>query len=242
MARGDVVLFLDDDVVAAPGIVRAHARRHASVSRAVVVGYMPVVTPDDHDPRWPTIRLYASEYERRVAEYERDSSDVLMHLWGGNFSMRRSDCLAVGMADTAYRARYYPDRDFGLRCLEHGLVGLFARDARATHLYRRSLASFVDDARGRGEGRVLLHCLHAGILGPPEGSLDGGVPWPARVLIRAGSSVRALDRFWTGVLTVSVRILGRVGLRRAQVATLRVLRRVAQGQGTRDALARAAIS
>jgi glycosyltransferase involved in cell wall biosynthesis len=236
-ARGDVVLFLDDDVLAAPGLVRAHAGRHRGVSDAVVVGYMPVAALARDDADWPTTYLYAGEYERRVAEYERDASGILRHLWGGNFSMRRSDCLAVGMADTCYQARYYPDRDFGLRCLGHGMVGVFAREALATHLYRRPLALFVEDARSQGEGHVLLHRLHADVLGPTlPGSYDAGVPLPARAVIRLGSRTPPLDRAWTGLLARCVRMLGRLRLRGVQIAALRVLRRTAQAQGARDEL------
>ena len=41
-STGDVVLLMDDDVIAGPGLVSAHARRHAGADGLVVVGSMPV--------------------------------------------------------------------------------------------------------------------------------------------------------------------------------------------------------
>ena len=45
-ARGDVVvLVMDDDVLAAPGLVSGHARHHERERDLVVVGYMPTERP-----------------------------------------------------------------------------------------------------------------------------------------------------------------------------------------------------
>jgi len=40
-ASGDVVLLLDDDVIAEPGLVGGHLRHHADLEPKVVIGYMP---------------------------------------------------------------------------------------------------------------------------------------------------------------------------------------------------------
>src|SRR3954454_24236279 len=40
-ATGEVVLLLDDDVIAEPGLVAGHARHHAALEPLMVLGYMP---------------------------------------------------------------------------------------------------------------------------------------------------------------------------------------------------------
>src|SRR5262249_54586326 len=88
-ASGDVVLFMDDDVLAAPGLAAGHAAAHDGEDGLLVVGYMPVEPPTiRHGGDAPTL-LYAAEYENRCRQYELDPTLVLKTLWGGNFSMPR---------------------------------------------------------------------------------------------------------------------------------------------------------
>ena len=62
-AVGDVVLLLDDDVVAAPGLVSGHARRHQEHDDLVVLGYMPTRPPEPGARGRFATHLYAQEYE-----------------------------------------------------------------------------------------------------------------------------------------------------------------------------------
>ncbi len=117
-ATGEVVLLLDDDVVAAQGLVEGHARAHAVSDGLVVVGYMPIRLPAGRRPGDASTFLYAGNYEGSCAACERDPSLVLTGLWGGNVSICRADALRVGM-DSSFT--YHEDRDFGLRCMKAGL-------------------------------------------------------------------------------------------------------------------------
>src|SRR5918992_5917612 len=40
-ASSDVVLLLDDDVIASPGLVEGHARHHVALAPKLVLGYQP---------------------------------------------------------------------------------------------------------------------------------------------------------------------------------------------------------
>src|SRR5436305_8319661 len=185
-AQEDVVLFVDDDVLAEPGLVSGHARRHQDGERVLVLGYMPVRLTAQRSPEDFATRLYAVEYEGRCRHYESDPASILTALWGGNFSMRRADCLQVGLRNPGYTERYHPDRDFGLRCRQAGIVAVFDRDLLACHLHERSLAAFVRDARSQGAGRVLLHRAYPRVVKPvtAEG-LEAGLPRLACDLLRA---------------------------------------------------------
>jgi glycosyltransferase involved in cell wall biosynthesis len=160
-ASSPVVLLIDDDVLAAPGLVSGHAAHHATRDDLVVVGYMPVGAP----VRAPA-RLYAAWYEDQCRRYEAEPDRVLENLWAGNVSLRREHALAVGLHNPAFDARYNPDRDLGLRLAAAGLTGVFDRALAATHLYERSLDAFLRDAAATGEGTWLVHRLHTDTLGP----------------------------------------------------------------------------
>ena len=233
-ADSEIVLFLDDDVLAEPGLVAGHAARHARGGADVVLGYMPVELAARPSPDDFATRIYAREYEGRCRVYEEDQVSVLRELWAGNFSMRREACLAVGMPNPRYTARYHPDRDFGLRCLEAGLTGVFDSSLRARHLHSRALPAFVRDARSQGAARVLMQELHAGRVPAVTGAeFERGLPAPAAHLVRLGRRRRA-GAALSQALMLGVRGAGRLRLWPAQRIAARLLRRIEQQRGAID--------
>jgi glycosyltransferase involved in cell wall biosynthesis len=164
-ASHPLVLLIDDDVLARPGLVSGHAAHHGVRDDLAVLGYMPV--PERAQARGGApARLYAAWYEGQVREYEAAPDRVLENLWAGNLSLRREHALAVGLRNPAFDARYNPDRDLGLRLAAAGVTGRFDRALAAEHLYERSLDAFLRDAAATGEGTWLVHRLHAEAVGP----------------------------------------------------------------------------
>jgi hypothetical protein len=158
VATGDVVLFLDDDVLAGEGLVSAHLAAHGDRQDLVVVGYMPVDL--ETGPPSAAARLYAREYEARVREYERAPASILRHLWAGNFSLTRTHAVKLPMYRDEFEGLYFPDRELGLRCAHEGLVGFFSRSLAASHLHERSPHNFVRDSIRQGAGTVALRRHH----------------------------------------------------------------------------------
>lgn len=230
-ATSEVVLLLDDDVEAQPGLVSGHARHHADGRDQVVVGYMPTPEPDPADPCAFSSRLYAEAYEGRCAGYERDPSTVLRHLWAGNVSLPREACLRVGLASDAFSERYHPDRELGLRLLEAGLEGRFDRRLAAIHHHARPLDAFVRDARSQGAGWTLVHLLHPETAGPlPEDRFRAGLPAPLAWLVDACRRPR-LAALTAAALRDGVRLTGALRLAPVQLPLARLLRRVEQQRG-----------
>src|SRR3954451_16196462 len=96
-ATGDVIVLLDDDVIAEPGLVAGHARHHTALEPKLVVGYMPNDWEELAPDRRAVGRLYRDAYEHYVERYRRDPDFVLRGLWGGNLSMPREQFLRVRM-------------------------------------------------------------------------------------------------------------------------------------------------
>lgn len=190
-ASGEVILLLDDDVVAAPGLVAGHAEHHQDLESKLVMGYMP----NDWRALPPGRRgigyIYRRAYEKHCASYAEDPQAVLYGFWGGNFSMPRSEFRRVGMQGLAV-ARGQDDREFGIRCAKAGIHAVFDPGLRAEHLFERSLEPWRRDCRIQGQSRVMLHDAHADLLGrelreapPPSHVADAvgmGLPGPLRRL------------------------------------------------------------
>ena len=178
---GDVVLLMDDDVIAGPGLVSAHARHHAGTHGLVVVGYMPVRLDEGSSS---TSRLYATEYDDHCRLLESGERRVLDGLWLGNVSVRRDEVLRVGVPSERFSVRWHADTDFGLRLRDAGARGIFDRTIAAEHLNMQSTASFLASAHERGEGAWLLETQHADTAATvrPAPVLDG-LSGPLRVVV-----------------------------------------------------------
>jgi glycosyltransferase involved in cell wall biosynthesis len=159
LATADVVLFLDDDVVAEPGLVLGHALRHLQADRSVVSGYLKTTLPAVRRRRHFATYLYADEYEKACRRYEEDPTEVLLGFWAGNFSLTRNDALRVGMHDPEAPLDYHADTAFGWRAIRAGLVGIFDRSLEVRHEHSRSTRAFLDDARRQGADMAQLDVL-----------------------------------------------------------------------------------
>lgn len=231
LATGEVVLLVDDDVVARPGLVSGHARHHGAGSGLVVVGYMPAPLPARRRPGDAPAFLYAAEYEEHCSQIEVNPDLILLGLWGGNVSLRRSDCEAVGLDSPDFPDLYHEDQDFGIRCLEAGLRGVFDRSLAATHLHRRSAAAFLADARSQGAGQWLVHRLHPDVLGSFDlGSFEVELPPPVRAVLRASRRPR-ISALSKTMLLAAATAAGAVHAFGVETAALRLDRRIEQQAG-----------
>lgn len=230
-ALGEVVLLLDDDVMALPGLVSGHARHHARAKGLVVMGYMPVALPARRRAGDSPTFLYAAEYEAHCAQLERHPDRVLSGLWGGNISLRRDDYTTVGPSSPRFPDLYHEDQDLGLRCLRAGLTGVFDRSLAARHLHHRTIEAFLRDCRSHGAGRWLVHELHGDLLGRLDPTIfEEGLPRPARWLVRACRHPRVAAAA-TSLCTGTARAGGALEVFGVEMAAIRLARRFQQQVG-----------
>lgn len=130
-SSGDVLLFLDDDVVPQAGLFGAHLRAHRYREHAVVVGPYPYgpdmpVNPLDFRIRdWWQGRFAEMARRKHVFTYE----DCVT----GNLSLPRADFESVGGFDEHFEKDGREDYELGVRLLKSGMSMSFAVDALAYH-------------------------------------------------------------------------------------------------------------
>ncbi len=219
-STGDVVLLMDDDVIAGPGLVSAHARCHAGVDGLVVVGSMPVRLDEGSAS---VTRLYATEYDEHCRRLESGELAVLDGLWLGNVSARRVDLMEVGVASEDFGVRWHADMDLGLRLRAAGLRGVFDPTLAAVHMHAQSTPSFLASAHERGEGTWLLTTRYAEQIDgvQPAPVLDGlSAPMRAIVSLLGREGLASWSsRCVMGLAAVADRLgRHRMGVRAAQVA------------------------
>jgi glycosyltransferase involved in cell wall biosynthesis len=137
-ARGELILFLDDDVEPTPALLPEHLKMHDAERDVVVMG--PMASLDHYAQPWVTW-----EQEKLEAQYAAmlrgDYAPTFRQFWTGNASVARAHVLAAGGFDPSYsRAE---DIELGRRLHERGLKFRFNPAARGLHHAERSLASWV---------------------------------------------------------------------------------------------------
>lgn len=161
VAQGELVLFLGDDIFAAPDLVKTHLDWHAQRPEAnvAILGYTTFA---------PGMRQTAlSEYIERAGvqfAYARiqDYSNVsYLYFYTSNVSLKRAFLLRGGMFDEEFRYAAYEDIELAYRLQsQHGLHIIFEPRARAYHFHPVSLRQMQQRAHAKGRSVVLLHRKH----------------------------------------------------------------------------------
>lgn len=231
VTSGEIVLFLDDDVVAGPRLAAGYLQRHQEHAGLVVVGYLPSSLQPPRRRGQFASYLYSEEYEGRYDAFEKDLDEILRTLWWGNVSMRRVDAMDVGLVAPRVEAAYHEDQEFGLRCLEAGLFGVFDHSLVAEPHHHRDLRGFTRDARAPGVAQVLLHSRHRELTGPFEADVyESNLAIPFAALVRAAQfdiAAAVLIRS----LQFSIRVAGLFRHFKEETYLARLLRRIAQRSG-----------
>ena len=135
-AQGDVLLFVDSDVVAQPDTVsrvREVFRKHSDVA-AVFGSY-------DASPRAPGL---VSQFRNLLHHFVHQQGEPeASSFWAGCGAVRRDVFERVGGFDTGPFTRSIEDIELGYRIRDAGYRILLDREIRVTHLKRWTLASFV---------------------------------------------------------------------------------------------------
>jgi GT2 family glycosyltransferase len=150
-ASGAIVLFVDDDVMAAPQLVEEHVKGHRD-ERTVVIG--PMVTPDDHAMtawvRWEQRMLY-KQYD---AMDRGDFAPTFRQFYTGNASAPRASLLEAGGFDTTFRRA--EDVELSYRLAGSGHTFVFNRQAVGYHYAERSFSSWLQIARDYGANDIVF--------------------------------------------------------------------------------------
>ena len=229
-AKGDVVLFLDDDVLPGPMLASRHAGYHREREGLVVVGSMPVrLSPDRRDT--VGTRLYADEYRRHCDRLQRGEIDVLDSLWLGNVSVRRADCERVGLHTARFPVSYHADRDLGYRLADAGLMASSRPNSgRRTCTVAACRRSFAH-AQCQGAGQAALARVHPTRPNPvPSPNPTGILLGTAAAAVRLVGATRFARPIALGLMLLG-NVSGVLGSPRLEVAAARSARRLMLRRG-----------
>jgi glycosyltransferase involved in cell wall biosynthesis/peptidoglycan/xylan/chitin deacetylase (PgdA/CDA1 family) len=158
LARSDLVIFIDDDIICSPDVFRRHVEAHAGQEPVVVHGSL-FLAPGTRG----SILAYANESWYRKYNSELDLQGGLN--WPdatfliSNSSMRRSLLLACGGLDEDLPAK--DDFELGLRLWKMGVRFQYLRGAVAYELSEKTWKAFLySDGEAFGRTEVMLCRKH----------------------------------------------------------------------------------
>ena len=153
VARGRLIMFIDDDIVPAPECIARHVARHDPLDDdRVVVG--PMLDPPYHEMSpwiaWEQRMLY-KQYDAMVAGRFEPSP---RQFYTGNASIARRHVIAAGGFDTSFRRA--EDIELAYRLHDRGLKFVFDPQAVAHHYAERTFDSWRRIAYDYGRMNVIF--------------------------------------------------------------------------------------
>jgi len=154
-AQGEVLLFLDDDVVPQPGWLQAHLAAHHS--NEVVLGYSKPVLPAQ--PSWwqYDARRWWEDTFREMGRL--GHRFTYRDLFSGNVSLPTSLFRQIGGFDLTFSGRL-EDYELGLRLLKAGAKFHFAPEALGYHYDTTDLVQWLRRIRHEGVAHVQMGESH----------------------------------------------------------------------------------
>lgn len=233
-ARGDLVVFVDDDVVAEPDLVEQHVRSHEQDGGPLVV-MGPMLTPADFTPTaW--IRWEQDKLEQQYDAMKRgDWQATFRQFYTGNASLPRALVHEVGGFDGRFRRA--EDVELSYRLHEAGCRFEFNPNAVGWHYAERSFESWLSNARAYGVNDVVFARDH----GRPEllGFVRDEFPQRnalIRAMVRAAVGRRRVSSALQALLNIHARVAANLGLARPASGLLSASYNLAYYRGIADEL------
>ncbi len=151
-AIGELIIFLDDDVLPDPFLIATHLAAHASQTRLASIG--PLLHPTDE-----TLSLWGA-WEQRMLSRQYAAMEAgkwqatYRQFYTGNAAVRKRDILAVGGFDPSFKRA--EDIELALRLHEHGTTFVFLPAAQGLHYVQRSFKAWLRVPAAYGAADVAI--------------------------------------------------------------------------------------
>jgi GT2 family glycosyltransferase len=210
LARGEVLILLDDDMEPAPQFIERHRSHHGPASRVCVMGAVPVRTDGGSPMASRYVAAKFAAHSERIAQA--DHVFVPRDFYSGNASLRAEVLREVGGFNESFGMYGNEDVDLGIRLRAAGAQFRYDGSALAHQNYEKDVRGLARDTRAKGTTTVLLarghpDVFHALRLADPY---DASRPW-----ITARAALLALTRTWrrtSDVVFAAAVVTERLGL------------------------------
>jgi hypothetical protein len=179
VARGELLVIIDDDMEPVPEFLSAHRDQHADGQRLAIVGAVPVQCDTSASPVSRYIARKFDEHLTRLAEPGRQLK--LRDFYSGNFSIRREVLAEVGAFDDSFRVYGNEDLELAARLMRASVALKYAPAAMAYQRYTKDYVELALDNMSKGHTAVLLARKHPDVVPELRLGQERRCPWRQRM-------------------------------------------------------------
>src|SRR2546427_1271928 len=156
MARGELILFIDDDVQAEPDLIRSHLEYQRQNPGASVIGAVTIPWGDTREPFHRYLR------DRRILNPYTPSKGPIdfSYYHTSNVSTLAESLIKVGGFNEAFSIYGMEDIELGYRLEKSGSRMIFAPEAKALHYRFPEYQEFIGRCEEAGYSLGYLLALH----------------------------------------------------------------------------------
>ena len=219
-AKGDLLLFLDDDMLSVPELVEAHVAVHRNGPRAVGFGCIFLSPESPPSLAAECFNRELGAFHLRQKTRDGDAAEDLEHVFG-NSSLPRQLLDEAGGFDASFRMR--EDLELWVRLAAMGIRPVYVKRAIAYQYYAKTGADLIRDSEAFAVADVMLARKHPDVQVHGSLRLLERTPRWKRPLRRiAAVSPAAADLLLAplcglGELLFSVPVLRKMGVRALQM-------------------------
>lgn len=180
LARGEVLVILDDDMQAGRELVERHRSHHPSGSRRCVVGAAPIEL-DASSPR--AARQARDKFNEHLERLSAPGHRFTARdFYSGNASLRTETLREAGGFDESFALYGNEDVDLSLRLREGGVEIVYDPEALAIQSYDKDLRALAADTTQKGRTATILARAHPEAFAELKlaNPWDGSRPWLAK--------------------------------------------------------------
>jgi glycosyltransferase involved in cell wall biosynthesis len=156
LAKGKLVLFVDDDVHAEPSLIEAHWNRHLQKPTASFIGAVSIPWGDTKEPFWRYLRDH-----RIFNPYTPSKGPIdFSYYHTCNVSTPTDVLLKVGGFNEAFSIYGMEDIELGYRLEKAGSQMMFAPEAKAIHYRFPAYDEFIERCEQAGYSLGQLLTFH----------------------------------------------------------------------------------
>jgi len=158
-ARGKIILFLGDDIIATPNLLTEHMawhRRFPALGMAVL-GY---VTWSPELTTTPFMRWLETGPQFNYPLIATLPEASFQHFYTSNISVKRGFLRTYGLFDEEFETAVWEDIELGYRLSSYGSTVKYNKDALAYHHHPTNLRGFMERQVSSGRAAALLWSKH----------------------------------------------------------------------------------